>query len=103
VSRNFHDNISDHLQDFIGETVTIFTESGGQSGCGFTGVVLFVSQCLVRLITCIGPAPGCALGNGCNRRVSSGFGSCRDNHIATVGSVADIPIDKIVCFVHNAV
>lgn len=53
------------LSDYIGETVTIFTKSGGQSGSGFTGVVLAVSDCFVRLITRIGPPPGCALGNAC--------------------------------------
>lgn len=56
---------------YVGETVTIFTKSGGQSGSGFTGVVLSVNDCFVRLITRIGPAPGCALGNACNR---SGYG-----------------------------
>jgi hypothetical protein len=53
------------LADFIGETVTIFTSSGGQSGSGFTGVVLTVNPVFVRLISRIGPAPGCALGNAC--------------------------------------
>ncbi|HOQ37026.1 MAG TPA: hypothetical protein PK033_04170 [Acetivibrio sp.] len=54
------------LSNYIGETVTIFTKSGGQSGSGFTGVILSVNDCFVRLITRIGPAPGCALGNACN-------------------------------------
>jgi hypothetical protein len=53
------------LADYIGETVTIFTSSGGQSGSGFTGVVLAVNECFVRLITRIGPPPGCSLGNAC--------------------------------------
>ena len=57
------------LANYIGETVTIFTSSGGQSGAGFTGVVLAVNECFVRLITRIGPPPGCALGNAC-----TGFG-----------------------------
>ncbi|HHV29851.1 hypothetical protein [Acetivibrio mesophilus] len=54
------------LSNYIGETVTIFTKSGGQSGAGFTGVVLSVNECFVRLITRIGPPPGCALGNACS-------------------------------------
>lgn len=53
------------LVNHIGQTVTIFTTSGGQSGRGFTGVLAFVNNCFVRLITQIGPAPGCALGNCC--------------------------------------
>jgi hypothetical protein len=60
-----NDNISHLLAKYIGQTVTVFTKSGGQSGCGFTGVILGVNDCFVRLITSIGPAPGCALGNAC--------------------------------------
>jgi hypothetical protein len=93
----------DLLQDSIGETVTIFTTSGGQSGCGFTGVVLAVNQCFVRLITQIGPAPGCALGSCCgvpggNYRGCGGYGN-----VGTVGSVTDIPLDRIAAIVRNAV
>lgn len=106
------DNVIDHLCKYIGETVTIFTESGGQSGSGFTGVVLFVSPCFVRLISCIGPAPNCALGNACDGLgFPYGYGSKCDpkckgeysGHYSNVGSVTDIPTDKIVAFVHNAV
>lgn len=58
-------NFSSLLCDYIGETVTIFTTSGGQSGAGFTGVILSVNNVFVRLITRIGPPPGCSLGNAC--------------------------------------
>jgi len=50
-------SISQLLSNYIGETVTIFTKSGGQSGAGFTGVILSVNDCFVRLITRIGPPP----------------------------------------------
>lgn len=133
--------LAEHLRDEIGETVTIFTESGGMSGCGFTGVVLKVNPCFIRLTTCIGPAPACALGNGCSRNSYGpgccggygggyghdgyggydGFGGCGrkggyNNHccpdpdrkcdrefVFTVGSVVDIPVDKIVAIVRNAI
>ncbi|HPD00949.1 MAG TPA: hypothetical protein PLA01_06320 [Acetivibrio sp.] len=63
------------LSDYIGETVTIFTKSGGQSGAGFTGVILAVNDCIVRLLTRIGPPPGCALGNACTGfNVGHGYG-----------------------------
>lgn len=58
-------NFAALLAEYIGETVTIFTTSGGQSGSGFTGVVLSVNNVFVRLITRIGPPPGCSLGNAC--------------------------------------
>lgn len=104
----------DLLQDSIGETVTIFTTSGGQSGSGFTGVVLSVSPCFVRLITRIGPAPGCALGSCCGVPGGygggyggyggySGYGGGYGGYINTVGSVTDIPLDRIAAVVRNAV
>ncbi len=106
-----------HICEFIGETVTIFTTSGGASGCGFTGVILTVNPCFVRLVTEQGLAPSNPLaenicgdfdngpgrgidgfgGMGCGKK-GSGHGPSR-----TVGSVCDIPIDKIAAFCHNAV
>jgi hypothetical protein len=104
---NFSGNFFDLLSDLIGETVTIFTTSGGQSGCGFTGVILAVNQCFVRLVTHIGPAPGCALGNACHSACCptigcSGYGGGYGN-LRSVGSVTDIPIDRIAAVVSNAV
>lgn len=87
------DTLAEVLCKFVGETVTIFTTSGGVSGCGFTGVILSVNPCFVRLITRFGVAPSSPFGNlGGNR-----FSRCGP------GSVCDIPIDRIVSFVHNAV
>ncbi|MGE5631280.1 MAG: hypothetical protein ACM3TR_09320 [Caulobacteraceae bacterium] len=99
------------LSNFTGETVTIFTTSGGQSGSGFTGVILAVNPCFVRLITHIGPAPGCALGNCCSPMMTGDYGvggmmggyGYGGGVVHTVGSVTDIPLDKIASFVHNAV
>jgi hypothetical protein len=108
---NFNGNFFDLLSDLIGETVTIFTTSGGQSGCGFTGVILAVNQCFVRLVTHIGPAPGCALGNACQSPCcptigcsgyGGGYGGGYSN-VRSVGSVTDIPLDRIVAVVSNAV
>lgn len=118
-------NFAALLANYIGETVTIFTSSGGQSGSGFTGVVLAVNPVFVRLITRIGPAPGCALGNACTgfgiggHYCPPGFvggpvlpasvngavtaGGWDGYPVYSVGSVTDIPIASIVSFVHNAV
>ncbi|HYF84027.1 MAG TPA: hypothetical protein VEB00_13485 [Clostridia bacterium] len=101
----FTGNFFDLLSDLIGETVTIFTTSGGDSGSGFTGVILSVNQCFVRLVTHIGPAPGCALGNACGGPMGGyggGYGGTT-GYIRTVGSVTDIPLDRIVAVVSNAV
>ncbi|MDP4180426.1 MAG: hypothetical protein Q8942_04955 [Bacillota bacterium] len=123
------------LANWVGTTVTIFTSSGGQSGAGFTGVLLCVNDVFVRLISRIGPPPGCALGNACtgfavgdcgygsNNGCGGGFGAGYGSGptfpaslngaegaggwngfpVYTVGSVVDIPTDRIVSFVHNAV
>ncbi len=63
------------LAKYIGQTVTIFTSSGGESGSGFTGVLMTVNSVFVRLLTRIGPPPGCSLGNSCsNFSVGDGCG-----------------------------
>jgi hypothetical protein len=107
------------LTDHIGQTVTIFTTSGGDSGSGFTGVLASVNCNFVRLITQIGPAPGCALGSCCddigfcdnedgrnrqNLEDTDDFNNRRFNcHVNNFGSIVDIPIIFIAAFVHNAV
>jgi hypothetical protein len=99
----------DVLARNIGETVTIFTTSGGESGRGFTGVLTIVNPSFIRLVTQIGPGPGCALGNCCDgimplRSVEGaqlggqGRANCRSNNL---GSIVDIPVDRIAAFVHN--
>ncbi len=120
-------NLASNLACNIGETITIFTTSGGQSGCGFTGVVLKATPCFIRLLTCIGSPPACALGNGCTQGCYNNlcnfwecsiydgfcesrrrrFGCCNRGAgqcfrpIRTVGSQVDIPIDKIAAIVRN--
>jgi hypothetical protein len=111
------------LRRFIGETVTIFTTSGGESGRGFTGVLISVtSDPVVRLVSQFGPAPGCALGSCCDERRNRKRGSrrrfededevsedeLRENRfecgrIRNTGAVVDIPVNRIAAFVHNAI
>ncbi|MBQ9519034.1 MAG: hypothetical protein IJR59_03980 [Firmicutes bacterium] len=93
-------NLIDSLCRHIGETVTIFTSSGGLSGSGFTGVLAGVSECSVKLITCFGQAPTCPLGSSCTGYFG---GTNRRNCGNILGSVTEIPTDKIVSFTHNAV
>ena len=90
------------LNRYIGQTVTIFTASGGFSGNGFTGVLVSVNENYVRLITNIGAAPSCPLGSSC-----SGYGYnnyYNGNYYGNwLGSVTEIPICKIASFTHNAI
>ena len=50
------------MSRYLGQTVTIFTTSGGLSGNGFTGVLAGICGGCVRLITDIGAPPSCAVG-----------------------------------------
>lgn len=105
----------------IGQTVTVFTASGGLSGSGFTGVLAGVHNGCVRLITDIGAPPACPIGSSCigfgeplldgpiggecgwqGRRGWGGWG-CGRRGSNWLGSVAEIPCDKIVSFTHNAI
>lgn len=99
---------------YIGQTVTIYTTSGGNSGCGFTGVLASVSDNCIKLITDVGAAPSCPLGSsccGCGRCNGSwggnnwnnnwGWGGCNNNN--WLGSVTEIPVCKIASFTHNAI
>ncbi len=54
-----------NLCRYIGQTVTVFTTSGGASGCGFTGVLMSANECFIRLLTCVGSAPSCPIGSNC--------------------------------------
>jgi len=118
----------DSLERHIGKTVTIFTTSGGISGSGFTGVLACVGGGVVRLITAIGAAPACPVGsncvdnwnfNGCGGGCDNGFGNVFGGGGWSgswgggfgggcmgpsnwLGAVAEIPLDKIVTFTHNA-
>ena len=42
------------MSRYLGQTVTIFTTSGGLSGNGFTGVLAGICGCTIKLITDIG-------------------------------------------------
>jgi hypothetical protein len=68
----------------IGQTITIFTVSGGDSGSGFTGVLLDVRRDYIRILS----------------RLASGPGTYGD---ISLGAITNIPVDKIAAFVHNAI
>jgi hypothetical protein len=95
MTDNFGGNFLDDLKRFIGTTVTVFTTSGGESGSGFTGVLITVDPCFIRLVSRIGPAPEDPL---------TDRDRCRNrNKFNRVGSVVEIPIDRIAAFVHSAI
>lgn len=119
--KSLDDEFVKHLSRYIGKTVTIYTTSGGQSGLGFTGMLLSVNNCFIRLSTRVDPAPDCSLDNGCAGYLERSYGSNHscyayhrnyrnngyyenfESNESGVGTVADIPINRIVSFVHNNV
>jgi len=112
---------------YIGQTVTIFTTSGGLSGNGFTGVLAAICDGNVKLITDIGAPPACPVGSACCGGFPEfegevrpggprGFDMCgpRRGHGPCgrrggfwgwnwLGSVTVIPVDRIASFTHNAI
>jgi hypothetical protein len=90
-----------HISRFIGETVTVFTTSGGASGCGFTGILMSVNSSYIRLITHEGTPPANPLSeNICPRTHDKNY---HNQHYYSTGSVCDIPTYAIASFCHNAV
>lgn len=92
-------DISIHLAKYIGQTVTIFVMIGGEGGMGFTGVILSVNRCFLRLVTRIGPAPKSPLQNVEKFEFHKEYKVVYNN----LGTITDIPIDKIVAFTHNSI
>lgn len=93
--------IVDGMCRFIGQTVTVFTTSGGLSGSGFTGVLLSVDCRVIRLLCDVGMPPACPVGSCCGGPVGNGFGFF--GGCSALGAVAVIPTHAIACFTHNAI
>lgn len=106
-----HD-ICEHMRRYLGETVTVFTESGGESGQGFTGVLALVTPRFIRLIVTIGTPPDEPfMFRDFDDEIERDYDDrhrrqrCCPRHrrFCGLGSIVDIPCRKIVAFVHNAI
>ncbi len=121
------------LGRYVGETVTIFTTSGGLSGSGFTGVLINVTCDKVTLLVCQGAAPSCPVGSSCDccdnygggksgcgyggsefgygfgggygrgRMCGNRCGSCHGSMRSPMGAITVIPVSAIAAFTHNAI
>ena len=100
---NWMGSLREDLCRYIGQTVTIFTTSGGCSGGGFTGVLVSVSDCVVRLLVSAGEAPACPIGSNCTGFISP-YGNNSCNYSGNpLGAIAVIPTNSIAAFTHNAI
>lgn len=103
----------DSMCRYVGQTVTVFTNSGGLSGSGFTGVLVSCDCNCIRLLCDVGAAPACPIGSSCagfgnfgNSGLGFGLPAYSNNSccgINPLGSIAIIPTCAIVCFTHNAI
>ena len=91
----------DCLCSNIGRVVTIFTASGGVSGSGFTGLLVWANNQTVKLVTNLPSAPPNPLGDcGCNNGLMWNSNYCNGS---MYGSVVVIPTCQIVSFVFSEV
>ena len=97
---------------YVGQTVTIYTTSGGLSGSGFTGVLVSCDANCVRLLCDVGAAPACSIGSSCiGMGTPYGYGAYGYGGNGgggfyggnPLGSIAVIPTCAIACFTHNAI
>ncbi|TCT16819.1 hypothetical protein EDC18_101115 [Natranaerovirga pectinivora] len=102
VAYGGYDLVSD-LKCLIGQTVSIYTTSGGCSGSGFTGVLIYADDCVVKLITRIGTPPSCSLGTTCCPPGPAPYRPYAGEPFVGLGSVTVIPVSKIASFVKNAI
>lgn len=111
---NHHDNDNSAVESLrlnTGRVVTIFTQSGGLSGSGFTGLLVSANRDFIKLISNLPAAPRSPFRNErrkgcCGRDRDDFFGNDFDfdRHRCNVfGTVVVIPVNKIVSFVFNEI
>lgn len=93
---------SEHINEYIGQTVTVYTTNGGIAGCGITGVLIECTRSHIRLVTHVGPPPEKPKRKAC--RNCPYYKSCLNEveRLSGVGSIAEIPLHSLVVFVHNS-
>ncbi|AEY66901.1 hypothetical protein [Clostridium sp. BNL1100] len=92
-----------NYREYEGQTVTVFVNSGGAAGNGFTGVLLLQTDAYLKLLILPSAPPECSLGNSCSgKRVNFLFCTiCPYNQ--TIGTIAEIPLEAVTAFVHNSI
>ncbi len=91
------------FKEYIGQTVTVFVNAGGEVGKGFTGVLMGGTNTYIKLLMLPSMPPACSLGNACTCNTDNILfcALCPFNKKASTGSTAIIPIAAISAFIHN--
>lgn len=87
------------LMENTGKVVTIFTESGGCSGEGFTGLVACVHDDACKVITTLPSGPAYPFEGTCRHGCNDNIALCRRCCTSHFGSAVYIPLCKIVACV----
>jgi hypothetical protein len=95
------DEIVENLRDNIGRVITVFTQSGGCSGRGFTGLLVKVDCHFIKLTTSLPSAPRHPFGRNFDIDDFEFGSSRRSFERSRFGTSIVIPIRKIVSFVFN--
>jgi len=104
-SMSFIDNLKKHT----GKKTTIYTSGGDSCRCNFTGILIGVNHCFIRLVIKIGETPVYEPENNCNDDLNSyndilPFDNCNSEQNCKnddISTFVDIPIDKITSFIHS--
>lgn len=76
VNQNSRNSCWNQLPALIGTPITVFVDSGGVSGKGFTGVLIEVLSDSIKLITSMPSAPNMRTKNSHKKRQPCKFGAC---------------------------
>jgi hypothetical protein len=80
------------LPTFIGKLITVFVDSGGASGSGFTGILVEILSDSIKLITAIPSVP--PIRKNCH---------CKKNHSSQLGTSTTIMLEHITAITYNFV
>ncbi len=92
-----------NYREYEGETVTVFVNSGGAAGKGFTGVLLLQTDSYLKLLILPSAPPECTLGNTCSGRKVNFLFCTLCPYNKTIGTIAEIPCEAVTAFVHNII
>lgn len=96
-NNNSNNNLINTLISNVGRVVTVFTQSGGASGCGFTGLLVQVNCDCIKLVTELPCAPSQPFGLNINNQ-NFRKNKCCGNEF---GTTCVVPINSIASFVCN--